>query len=371
MFKRHFFIIAASVVLGLMILAVVLKFILPEEQKGGGRPGGPGGGRAQVVSEAIVSPRDFSDEIRVVGVARAIRSVNITASTSQLVSRVLFSDGQRVATGAPLIELRALEEDASIIEARARLNQAEREYERFKTLSERGVAPRVSAEQAETAYQTARAVLAAAEARRGDLVIRAPFAGVLGLITPGTLISPGSVITTLDDTSAIRVDFPLPERYLGMVSNGTPLVAAADAYPDESFSGRIALLDSRVNEQTRAVIARAEFANPGGRIRPGMMMRVAVQQGQRQTLAVPEASVQYEGQGAFVYRIVRGDEGMTAQRVEVQAGVVERGFVEILSGLTAQDRVVANGLNRIQPNAPVTVEGAVQPKSAAQPKAAR
>jgi membrane fusion protein (multidrug efflux system) len=372
-FKRHFFIIAAACLLGLMILAAVLKFVLPEENKGGPRPGGPGGGRGQVVAEVLVSKREFSDEIRVVGVARSIRSVNITSSTSQLVSRVLFSDGQRVAAGAPLIELRALEEDASIIEARARLNQAEREYERFKTLAERGVAPRVSAEQAETVYQTARAALAAAEARRGDLMIRAPFAGVLGLtsITPGTLISPGSVITTLDDTSAIRVDFPLPERYLGMVSNGTPLVASADAYPGESFNGRIALLDSRVNEQTRAVIARAEFANPGGRIRPGMMMRVAVQQGQRQTLAVPEAAVQYEGQGAFVYRIIRSEEGMSAQRVEVQAGAVEGGFVEIISGLTAQDRVVANGLNRIQPGAPVMVEGAAPAKGAAPTKAAR
>ena len=367
MLKRHFFIIAAACLLGLMILAAVLKFVLPEEKKGGG-PGRPGGGRAQMVAEAVVAPRAFADEIRVVGVARSIRSVNITASTSQLVSRVLFTDGQRVAAGAPLIELRALEEDASIIEARARHTQAQRDLERSKTLAERGVIPRVSVEQAETAYQTSRAVLAAAEARRGDHVIRAPFAGVLGLtsITPGTLISPGSVITTLDDTSAIRVDFPLPERYLGLVSNGTPLVASADAYAGERFNGRIALLDSRVNEQTRAVIARAEFPNPGYRIRPGMMMRVAVQQDQRQALSVPESAVQYEGQGAFVYRIVRGEEGMSAQRVEIQAGAVEGGFVEIISGLTNQDRVVADGLNRIQPGASVMVEGAeAAPKTGA------
>ena len=374
MLKRHFFIIAAACLLGLMILAAVLKFVLPEEEKGGGGPGRGGGGRGQAVSEVVVSTREFSDEIRVVGVARSIRSVNITSSTSQLVSRVLFQDGQRVSAGAALVELRALEEDASIIEARARLNQAERDWERSKALAERGVAPRVSAEQAETAYQTARAVLAAAEARRGDHVIRAPFSGVLGLttITPGTLISPGSVITTLDDTSFIRVDFPLPERYLGVVTSGTPLSATADAYPGETFNGRIALLDTRVNEQTRAVIARAEFANPGGRIRPGMMMRVAVQQGRRQTLSVPEAAVQYEGQGAFVYRIARGDKGMTAQRVEVQAGAVEGGFVEIISGLTAQDRVVADGLNRIQPGAPVTVGGGKpDAKGAAAAKAAR
>ena len=370
MFKRHFFIIAAACLVGLMVLAAVLKVTLADDNKGGaGGPGrgGPGGGRGQAVAEAVATPREFADQIRVLGVARSKRSVNITSNTTELITRVMFTDGQRVAAGAPLVELQAREEDADLIQARAQLAQAQREYDRFKILAERGVAPRVTAEQAETALQSARAAVAASEARRGDRVLRAPFAGVLGLttVTPGTLISPGSVITTLDDTSSVRVDFPLPERYLGVLQVGTPLIATADAYAGESFNGRIALLDTRVNEQTRAVNARAEFANPGARIRPGMMMRVAVHQGRRQSLSVPEAAVQYEGQGAFVYRIARGEKGATAQRVEVQTGTVEGGFVEILSGLDNNDRVVASGLNRIQPGAPVTVGGGGDKKGGA------
>lgn len=362
MFKRHFFIIVAACLVGLMVLAAVLKITLGDDKGGAGGPGGrggPGGGRGQAVAEATATPREFADQIRVLGVARSKRSVNITSNSTELITRVMFTDGQRVAAGTPLVELQAREEDADLIQARAQLAQAQREYDRYKILAERGVAPRVTAETAETALQTARAAVSASEARRGDRVLRAPFAGVLGLtsVTPGTLISPGSVITTLDDTSAIRVDFPLPERYLGVLQVGTPLTATADAYADETVSGRIALLDTRVNEQTRAVIARAEFANPGNRIRPGMMMRVAVQQGRRQSLSVPEAAVQYEGQGAFVYRIARGENGTTAQRVEVQTGAVEGGFVEILSGLDNNDRVVGSGLNRIQPGAPVTVGG--------------
>lgn len=366
MFKRHFFIIAAACLVGLMVLAAVLKITLADDSKGGGGGpggpggrGGPGGGRGQAVAEAVVTQREFADQIRVLGVARSRHSVNITSNTTELITRVMFTDGQRVAAGAPLVELQAREEDADLIQANARLVQAQREYDRYKTLAERGVAPRITAEQAETALHTARAAVAASEARRGDRMLRAPFAGVLGLttVTPGTLITPGAVITTLDDTSSVRVDFPLPERYLGVLRLGTPLTATSDAYAGEVFSGRIALLDTRVNEQTRAVIARAEFANPGNRLRPGMMMRVAVQQGRRQSLAVPEAAVQYEGQGAFVYRIARGEKGTTAQRVEVQTGAVEGGFVEILSGLDNNDHVVASGLNRIQPGAPVSVGG--------------
>jgi len=360
--KRHFFLVTAAVLLGLMVVAVILRMAFAGDEKAGGGPGGrggPGGGRGQTVSEAVATPRQFTDEIRVLGVARGRRSVNITSSTSELITRVLFTDGQRVAAGTPLVELQAREEDADIIEARARLAQAQRQADRLKALAERGVAPRVTAEDAETGLQTARASLSAALARRGDRIIRAPFPGILGLssVTAGTLVNPGGVITTLDDIDVVRVDFPVPERYLGLLRRGTAITATIDAYGDEAFTGRIALIDTRVNEQTRSVTARAEIPNPGARIRPGMAVRVAVQQGVRTAPAVPEASVQYEGEGAFVYRIARGEGGSTAQRVEVETGAVEGGFVEILSGLNAGDRVVGSGLNRIQPGTPVRVAG--------------
>jgi len=380
--KRHFFLVAAVVVLGLMIVAAVMRVAFAGDEAGAGGPGGGGrgGGRGQAVEAAIVAQRSFSDQINVLGVARGRRSVNVTSNTSELITGVLFTDGQRVAAGTPLVQLQAREEDAGIIQARANVVQAEREYERYRVLAERGIAPRVTAELAQTTLDTARASLSAAEARRGDRVIRAPFAGTLGLstVTAGTLISPGAVITTLDDITVIRVDFPVPERYIGVLRPGLSITATADAYGNEPFSGRIALVDTRINETTRAVTARAEFPNPGGRIRPGMLMRVAIQQGQRTTPAVPEAAVQYEGDGAFVYRIAAGDKGSTAQRVEVETGAVEGGFVEIVSGLNANDRVVAGGLNRIQPNAPVTVggaggarrAGATAPTGTAQPQAA-
>jgi len=363
--KRHFFLVAAACVLVLMVIAAVVRISFAgDDAAGPGGPGGPGGGRGgargQAVSEAVVANRAFSDQIRVLGVARGRRSVNITSNTTELITRVLFTDGQRVSAGTPLVQLQAREEDAGIIEARAQVTQAEREYERYRVLAERGVAPRALAEQYETALETARASYSAADARRGDRMIRAPFAGVLGLstVTAGTLINPGAVIATLDDVDVVRVDFPVPERYLGVLRAGLPLTATADAYGGETFSGRIALIDTRINETTRAVTARAEFPNPGGRIRPGMLMRVAVAQGNRQTPAVPEAAIQYEGQGAFVYRIAPGANGTTAQRVEVETGAVEGGYVEIVSGLTVGDKVVGGGLNRIQPNAPVHVAGA-------------
>lgn len=362
MIKRHFFIAAAAGLLVLMVLAVLLRMAFAGDEKSGGGRGGPGG-RAQLVSEAQVIQRPFTDNIAVLGVARGRRSVDITSGTTELITRVLFRDGQSVAAGAPLVELQAGEEDAGIIQARAAVEQARRDLERWETLAERGIAPRVTADDARTAFETASAGLRAAQARRGDRVIRAPFAGVLGLstVTAGTLVNPGAVIATLDDISVIRVDFPVPERYISSLSPGTSIVARSDAFPGQEFVGRIAQLDTRVDPQTRAVTARAEFANPGGRIRPGMAMRVSIEQGQRQAASVPESAVQYEAASAFVYRIVPQGDASMAQRVTVETGAVEGGFVEILSGVDLNDRVVGSGLNRIQPGAPVTVARADAP----------
>jgi membrane fusion protein (multidrug efflux system) len=356
--KRHFFLVAAAVLLGLMVVAVILRMALADDGEKAG-PGGPGGRGAQTVSEAIASPREFTDAIRVLGVARGRRSVNITSSTSELITRVLFTDGQRVAAGTPLVELQAHEEDAGVIEARAEVVQARSMYERYRSLGDQGFASPMMVEQYETQLETAQAALTAAQARQGDRTIRAPFAGVLGLstVTAGTLVNPGGIIATLDDIEVVRVDFPVPERYLSVLRTGQTIAATVDAYGGETFSGRIALIDTRVNEQTRSVTARAEIPNPGNRIRPGMAIRVAVAQGQRTAPAVPESAVQYEGEGAFVYRIAAGARGATAQRVEVETGAVEGGFVEIVSGLNAGDRVVGSGLNRIQPGAPISVAG--------------
>ncbi len=363
MIKRHFFLVAAAVLVGVMAIAAVMRIAFAEDEGGGGPGGGrggPGGGRGQAVAVAVVGQRQFSDELRVLGVARGLRSVNVTAPASELITRVMFRDGQYVRAGQPLVELQAREEDAAIIEARARVAQAERDYERTKTLADRGVAPRVLAEQALADLEVARAGLQAAQARLGDRVIRAPFSGVLGLttVTPGTLVGPNTVITTLDDISAVRVDFPIPERFVATLRPGTAISARSDAFGEQTFGGRIALLDTRVDETTRAVIARAEIPNPGGAIRPGMAMNVSVSQGVRTSLAVPEAAVQYEGDSAYVFRIAPGERGSVAQRVEVETGVVEGGFVEVLSGVSAGDRLVGSGLNRIQPGAPVTPAGA-------------
>lgn len=353
MIRRHFFLVGAVVAVLLMLLAGGLK--LAFGGKATGQAGAGGGGRATSVSQVVVQPRAFTDRIEVLGVAKGRQSVTITSNTAELITAVHFTDGQAVSKGQVLVELKADQENAGVAEAQAQLAQAEREYVRWKTLADRGIAPRATAEQYLAARDTARAALNSAGAQKLDRVIRAPFSGRVGLsdIAPGALISPGTAIVSLDDVSVIRVDFSVPDRYLPILREGLAITAAPDALPGETFVGRIAQIDTRIDPATRALKARAEFANPGDRLKPGMLIKVGIDQGQRQAVAVPEAAIQFEGEQASVFLIVRGPKGQIARRATVQTGLSSGGFVEIVSGLKAGDRIVADGLNRVQDGAAV------------------
>jgi len=380
--RRHFFLIGALAVLIIMVVAGGLKLAggksvgpgggATAQQAGPGGAGGPGGrrgggggfggGPAQVTL-ATVSPRTFTDEIEVLGVAKGRQSVTLTAATTQLVDRVHFADGQSVPRGAVLVELRNTEQDASLVQAQAALVEADRAYERYKTLGQQGWASKAQIDQYEAAYKSAQANVSVAKARQNDRMIRAPFAGVVGLsdVTPGALVNPGAPIVTLDDLSTVRVDFQVPERYLSQVHEGQAITAKVDAFPGEAVRGRIAKLDTRIDERTRAITARAEFPNPSHRLKPGMMVRVGVARGVRQSLSAPESSVSVQGASAFVYVLQAQGQRTTVEQRPVITGARQDGVVEITDGVKAGEKIVADGLNKLQPGQPVHVVGQGRP----------
>lgn len=385
MLRRHFFLVGAIVILGLMVVAGGWKLTLGKKegpggpgggamaaQKGpggqGGRPGGGRGGMGGPTPVSLVGAQSkvFTDAIDVIGVAKGRKSVTLSAAATQLVEEVHFSDGQFVPKGAVLVELKSTEQTAGLAQAQARLVQAQRDFDRWKQLAAQGFASKTALDQREATYLAAKADVDAARAREADRTIRAPFAGVVGLsdITAGALINPGAAVVTLDDVSAVRVDFEIPDRYLASVREGQPIVARVDAYPGETINGKIQKLDTRIDERTRAITARAEFPNPSGKLKPGMMMRIAIARGQRQVVAVPEAAVSVQGDAAFVYVLKRqGEQSMTEQR-PVLTGARQDGLVEIRDGLQSGEQIVADGLNKIQPGQPVRVLAAQERREA-------
>jgi membrane fusion protein (multidrug efflux system) len=315
-----------------------------------------------VVSATVVQARTFQDTIEVLGVAKGRQSVTLTAAATQLVDKVRFRDGEHVARGAVLVELKDTEQDAGTAQAEAKLVEARRAYDRYRTLGEQGWASKAQVDQYEAAWRSAQADVAAARARQNDRVIRAPFAGVVGLsdVAPGALVTPGAPIVTLDDVSVVRVDFQVPERYLAQLREGQALLATTDAYPDETIKGRIARLDTRIDERTRAITARAEFPNPDGKLKPGMLVRVGISRGVRQAASAPESAVSVQGDSAFVYVIRQQGDRVVAEQRPIVTGIRQNGFVEIRDGVTAGERLVADGLNKVQPGQAIRVSGAAR-----------
>ena len=201
----------------------------------------------------------------------------------------------------------------------------------------------------------ARARLQTVQARLGDRLIVAPFSGVLGFreVSVGTLVTPGTRISTLDDISRIKVDFTIPEVAVGEIARGDILTARTVSQVDREFEGAVDTIGSRIDPVTRAAQVRALLDNEEGLLRPGMLMTVSVEVGVHDGLAVPARSVVQEGRNAYVF--VVGPESR-AERREIRIGVRYQSLVEVLEGIDEGERVVASGVVKLSDGIPVLVE---------------
>jgi len=186
----------------------------------------------------------------------------------------------------------------------------------------------------------------AIESRLADRLIKAPFDGVLGLrdISPGALVVPGDLITTLDDDQVMKLDFAVPSLFLPDLRIGLGIQARARIY-ERTFAGTIRGIDSRVDPVTRSIQVRALISNPDRALKPGVLMQVALLRNPRDALVVPEAALLHRGHEHFVMRL--GDGDLVGRRT-VEIGARRPGEVEILTGLSAGDRVVVDGTNKVR-----------------------
>jgi membrane fusion protein (multidrug efflux system) len=306
------------------------------------------------VIAAAVTPVQWRDSIEALGTTRANESVTITAKVSEIVRKVAFESGDVVEAGAVLVDLSSGAQLAGLEEARAAYQEAERQLTRQQELADRQLVAVSQIDTQRAARDAARARMNVVRAALSDRVITAPFAGVLGLrqVSPGSLVTPGTPIATLDDISVIKLDFSVPERYLAVLARDQEIAARSETYPDRTFEGTVTSIDSRIDPVTRSVAVRAEIRNPELLLRPGMLMAVQLFQEPRDTLAIPEIAVLQVGMDSFVYRVTAEE---TAERVPVKLGARRKGEVEIVSGLTVGERIVTEGAVKLRDGARVSL----------------
>jgi membrane fusion protein (multidrug efflux system) len=316
--------------------------------------GGPPARAKQGPIEVATAPtfvKPLGIEIEAVGTARANEAAEITSKTSNLITAIRFREGEQVKAGDVLVELDSAEARAALAEAEAALADSERQYARSRDLAASHALSESSLDQIEATLKANRARVEAARARLADTTIRAGFTGRTGFrrVSVGSVVSPGTVITTLDDTSLIKLDFTVPETYLFALRPGLPVTATTAGLRGRTFDGTITNLDSRVDPVTRSLFVRAEIPNPDGAIRPGMFMTVSLQGDVAPALMVPEAAIVPEQGRTYVFVV----DGKTAQRREVQLGRRKPGEVEILSGVQEGERVVVDGTQKLTDGAQV------------------
>ncbi|MFT4257174.1 MAG: efflux RND transporter periplasmic adaptor subunit [Pseudoxanthomonas sp.] len=314
---------------------------------GGGKTDAGHGQPPPTVTTLQVQPSRWSDELKALGTANARESVTISASVSQTIASVEFDSGQFVQKGQALVTLVQGQQNAGVAAAQADLRNAEQLYERNRKLADQQLISRADLETQRATLEAARAQVNAQRATVADRTIRAPFAGVLGLrlVSAGSLVTPGTAITTLDDVSLIKLDFTVPESAVSQLAVGQRVNARSAAWPEQVFEGRIASIDSRVDTVSRAITVRAEIPNPDGKLRPGMLLDVGVERGVRQALVIPELAVQQYGETSSVFRVEADDK---VRLVPVKLGARRYGEVEVVSGLKAGERIVVEGTVKLR-----------------------
>src|SRR6056297_1647989 len=307
------------------------------------------GGPANVFVESV-EERPFSRDIEALGTLEPKEQVQLSLNASDRITALYFDDGERVRSGKTLLSLAQREQLALVESAEANVEEADRQLDRVVRLAQADAVSQSELDRAQRDLDSAEANLRALQSRQKDRVLVAPFDGVLGFrrVSVGSFVRPGDVVATLIDDSEMNLDFDVPSIFTRSIQPGTAIVAETDDLPGEVFEGSIATLDNRIDPVTRSIRARAKIPNQDQLLRSGMFMRVTVTADPRISLAIPEAAVQPVGPRTYVWRVTPEDNALKARRIEVELGQRADGYIEVVSGLEAGDRVITEGIIRVR-----------------------
>ena len=346
-----------EIVLGAGLLAGAIWLIVKTEptRTGAGKKERP----LPVVYVDAVGAIPLDDSLVCIGTAVARESVVVTAQVSEKVVRVNFEDGQRVGQGDVLIELDNTRELAAMEVVELAIAEHEREQERLARLVRGNAVAQRDLDDRETRLAVARAEKLRAEADLAHRVIKAPFAGVLGLrlVSLGDLVSPGTRIATLDDVEQIYIDFPAPEKYLAKLSPGQPFKAVNAAYPGVTFEGMIRMIEPRVNAQSRSVQVRGVIENPDHRIKPGMLLNVSLSTSVEEVTVVPESALVSLGERQYLFAFPEKSDSVTNKvaKVEVKVGRRVGRWAEVTAGIERGAVIVTDGIGKVTHGQPVVM----------------
>ena len=323
-----------------------------------GAPAGRAGGATGMpgVEVAQVKTLRIQDDAQAVGTLRSRQSVTLRPEVSGRVAQIAFADGARVRRGQLLVQLDDVLQRAELSQAQAQLSMARANFKRNQELVAENFVARRVLDESQASLQVAEAQVALAQARLQRMRITAPFDGTVGLrsIDLGDYVKDGADLVNLEDTSALTVDFRLPERYQTRIAAGQTVQVTLDALPGKAFAARVQAVDPLLDANGRSVAVRALLPpSPDADLRPGMFARVlTIFSVNDKALVVPEEAIVPQAGKQFVFRLEKEGEGdalkLVSRRTEVQVGVRQGSQVQVVTGLSEGDTVVVAGQQRLQ-----------------------
>ncbi len=310
-----------------------------------------------VVEASAATVQRIERVIEAVGTTRAARSVEIAPLSAGRVVKSELSQGTEVKSRSLLIALDSVIEEADVLEAKARLEEASRALQRSDSLAASSGMSQAAIDNLKAQAKIARAQLERANKRLEDRFLRAPFSGVISLsdIEIGSRVKAGEVVAVLDDLSGVLVEFSVAEDHFGSLGSGDTLTARAAAFPGRKFTGTIDAIDTRIDTASRSFKVRGFIKNADRSLPAGMFMHVSIALKESEALVVPEEALMIDEGQPFVFRLDPAkDPGLF--RVDKRAVTIGRrgfGYVELTEGISPGDEVVTRGIQKIRPGAMV------------------
>src|SRR3954468_8428857 len=276
-----------------------------------GFPGGPGGANARAAAPivaAAVTTDDDGFEVKAIGTIAASRAITLFPQVTGIVANVAFQPGTAVKEGQTILRLVDTDQQVALQKAKVALDAAQATYDRNEQLAKANTITAAALADAKTNLTKAQIDYQTAQLDLAKRTVMAPYAGTTGLseITVGDFVTSNKALTTLDDLSTVEVAFDVPERASGRVAVGQQVTATTAALPGRTFVGTISAVDSRVDATARTLRVEAKLPNDANVLRPGMAISVAMDFPGEMHPVVPSLSVQYDRNGAYVWRVVNG-----------------------------------------------------------------
>ena len=331
------------------------------------------------VTTIAVQQDHWQPTLNATGSVAAAQGVTLSVEEAGTVRRIAFESGATVRGGQLLVEFDTQVEQAQLRSAVASAELARVNLARALDLRAKNMVSQADLDTAEAQAKQAEAQVDSYRAVIAKKTLYAPFAGRTGIrqINLGQFLKSGEPIVSLQSLDPVYVDFALPQQRLAQLKIGMTVQVATDAFPKQSFTGQLSVINPEVESATRNVRLRATLANPQGLLRPGMFVTVAVELPETEpVLLIPATAVLYAPYGDSVFIVeTKKDEktgvtGLVLNQRFVHLGQTRGDFVVVTSGLEAGQTLVTTGVFKLRNGMSVVVDNKLAPDFQFAPKPA-